>query len=173
MATSDPLAVAVGNEAEREDPFDNLASWPALASFVEDMDEHATAEEQNHANEALLQRSLSMPNYLNQGAVGLNGGMRGGMRSTSFGPNLLGGAPQGFDANAEISARVMNLLAKVRVSTTNRSRPFATPARRDNRRRRPGGRARPPLHPLSPPAPLRAFAGAIRRSRRRQRLPPL
>ena len=107
-----------GLEAE----MDALASWPALASFVDELSENPPPEEQPYPldaglNDISLHRSLSLPAYLGAGGLGGAGvNLSRSIRATSFGPSLLGGAgQQGLDgANAEINARLVSLLNKVR-----------------------------------------------------------
>ena len=58
-----------GLEAE----MDALASWPALASFVDELSENPPPEEQPYPldaglNDISLHRSLSLPAYLGAGA---------------------------------------------------------------------------------------------------------
>ena len=117
VGTADPLG---GGASGRDDPFDTLASWPALANFVDDIGEQMDPQEPQGMSSAdsllainNLQRSLSLPAYLNN-QVGNLGGiapLSRGLRAGSFGP-LIGGGQQ-LDANSEISARLVNMLSKV------------------------------------------------------------
>ena len=120
----DPLG---GGGGRQDDPFDNLSSWPALANFVDDIgggdqpggaDQHMLPDLLNHSNLS-LQRSLSLPAYLSGESSQAMGGMaplsrQYANRANSFGPLAGNNMNQGMDANAEISARLVSMLSKVR-----------------------------------------------------------
>ena len=131
---------SASTETALEAEFDTLASWPALASFVDELSENPQPEEPPYPldasglNDMQLHRSLSLPAYLGAGGLGGAGvNLSRSLRATSFGPLLGNQGPQGLDAaNAEINARLVSLLSKVRA----RARVYAAPSPRGRRRDR-------------------------------------
>ena len=124
--------VAPGPSAlKSDDPFDALAGWPALTSFVDEiggLDAEQSAQGdplQQLGNDHALHRSLSLPAYLNQatGPLGGVGPLSQGLRAGSFGGPMFGGGnmSQGLDQNAEISARLVSMLSKVCGSSLRRA----------------------------------------------------
>jgi len=129
-----------------DDNFDQLASWPALAHFMEDLSDQDEAGEAAAAHTPVppmgenlsLARSLSLPTYFGLGASiggmrdmfpltrhlrnpnGLHGGGAGGMEGE--GPDKGSSAGPAAGGGNELNSRLAAMLAKVRVTPHTHAR---------------------------------------------------